>query len=727
MFYRFILVLFLCPCISLAQSDVSVDKSGLITWNAGNKPAYFFGVNYTVPFAYGYRSVKRTGITIEKAIDGDVYHFARLGISAFRVHVWDTEITDSLGNLLNNEHLRLFDYLLHKLEQRGIRIMLTPLAFWGNGYPEKDSMTGSFSSLYNKQRVLVEEPAIRAQENYFKQLLAHVNPYTKKRYKDDRFVVGLEINNEPHHSGSLKQAETYIARMVKAVKLSGWKKPIFYNISESPLYAKAVAEADVQGVSFQWYPTGLVSNHTLQGNFLPNVDRYVIPFDTIDAFKNKAKIVYEFDAADILAPVMYPAMARSFRKAGFQWATQFAYDPMATGNENTEYQTHYLNLAYTPQKAVSLMIAAKLFTDTSSFSSSVTYPDDTLWGKLSIYPTRQQSEWNSETAFFYTGVTSSSPIKIASLRQLAGIGNSEVVGYSGSGAYFLDRISEGVWRLECMPDVVELEDPFGRAVAGRIVRRIERNVQFMSVILPDLGRDFHIDGVNGSNQRTGRADGQSFLLSPGAYILRANGKALPKKNLLMKNISINEFVAPQGIISGNAETTLGEVKINSARILFNAGKDNKRLMILNPQWNKYQLNYPGDSMMQISITDSVKGRMFAWQLYIGDRIPDIADTLQIIMHNAKPLCFRIGLIDRNGTSYFSELKTDSLGLIRVPLNSLKPGPSLLLPRPYPGFQPLWFDSKQHKKLSLAELDKLEFILISDGQINTLSIKEIILK
>jgi hypothetical protein len=45
-------------------------------------------------------------------------------------------------------------------------------------------------------------------------------------------------------------------------------------------------------------------------------------------------------------------MARSFRRAGFQWATQFAYDPMATAYANTEYQTHYVNLAYTPSKAI---------------------------------------------------------------------------------------------------------------------------------------------------------------------------------------------------------------------------------------------------------------------------------------------------------------------------------------------------------------------------------------
>src|SRR5688500_14140396 len=97
-----------------------VDKQGVLRWKNTEVEAAFFGVNYTVPFAYGYRSHQALKVNIEKAIDQDVYHFARLGFDAFRVHVWDTEITDSLGNLLENEHLRLFDYLIFKLKQRNI-------------------------------------------------------------------------------------------------------------------------------------------------------------------------------------------------------------------------------------------------------------------------------------------------------------------------------------------------------------------------------------------------------------------------------------------------------------------------------------------------------------------------------------------------------------------------------------------------------------------------------
>src|SRR5437763_880848 len=77
---------------------VYVDKQGVLRYSKDNKEAAFFGVNYTVPFAYGYRSHKALGIDLEKAIEGDVYHMSRLGLDAFRVHVWDVEISDSLGN-----------------------------------------------------------------------------------------------------------------------------------------------------------------------------------------------------------------------------------------------------------------------------------------------------------------------------------------------------------------------------------------------------------------------------------------------------------------------------------------------------------------------------------------------------------------------------------------------------------------------------------------------------
>ena len=531
-----------------AANPVYVDKTGVMRWTKDNREAAFFGVNYTVPFAYGYRSVKALGVDPVKAIDQDVYHLARLGFDAFRVHVWDTEITDSLGNLKDNDHLRLFDYLVSKLKERGIKIFLTPLAFWGNGYPERDVNTGSFSSKWNKQQVLVTEAAIKAQENYITQLLKHVNPYTKLTYGRDSDIVAMEINNEPHHSGPKPGATDYITCMVAAAKATGWTKPIFYNISESPAYADAVAAAPIEGVSFQWYPTGLVANRSLKGNYLPNVDQYRIPFgDTIATYRNKARMVYEFDAGDVLESYMYPAMARSFRTAGFQWATQFAYDPLATAYGNTEYQTHFLNLAYTPAKAISLLIAGKVFQQVPRGKSYGTFPADTVFESFRVSYKNSLSEMNSEQEFYYSNTTTTQPLNPGRLLHIAGVGSSPLVRYEGTGAYFLDRIEEGVWRLEVMPDAVHIRDPFERASPRKEVTRIQWQLNTMQLSLSQLGPDFSISGLNEGNTLNASANRGTFQVQPGTYLLRTRAKEsrLLARPTTIGALKLTEFIAPR--------------------------------------------------------------------------------------------------------------------------------------------------------------------------------------
>ena len=500
---------------------VYVDKAGVLRYTKDNKEAVFFGVNYTVPFAYGYRSVKALGIDPEKAIDADVYHMARLGLDAFRVHVWDVEITDSLGNLLQNEHLRLFDYLLKKLKEQSIKILITPIAFWGNGYPEPDIRTNGFSYVYTKGGSVVKEEAFKAQENYMKQFFTHVNPYTKLSYRDDPDVIAMEINNEPHHSGPQERTTEYVNRMTAAVRSTGWTKPVFYNISESPTYADAVVKANVDGHSFQWYPTGLVANHQLKGNFLPNVDQYHIPFnDTIPGFKNRAKMVYEFDAGDVMQPIMYPAMARSYRTAGFQWATQFAYDPMHTAHANTEYQTHYLNLAYTPAKAISLLIASRAFHRLPRGKSYGTYPADTLFDVFRVSYKEQLSEMNSDEEFYYTGSTTTQPKNISKLKHIAGVGSSPVVKYEGTGAYFLDKAGEGFWRLELMPDAIEVNDPFEKASPRKTVTHLLHRQNRMTLSLPSFNGNISVAGSSIGNSDEQVISGNSFYIKPGVYLIK---------------------------------------------------------------------------------------------------------------------------------------------------------------------------------------------------------------
>jgi len=547
-----LLISALCLAGACAQAQtnknagpVYADAQGVLRYTDTRQEAAFFGVNYTTPFAYAYRAQKALHKNLEEAIRQDVYHMARLGLDAFRVHVWDTEISDTLGNLLENEHLRLFDYLVAELEKRNIRIIITPIAFWGNGYPERDENTPGFSHKYGKGRATVDEAAIHAQENYIGQLFRHVNPYTKQTYGADHGIIAAELNNEPNHSGPKAGVTSYVNRLAAALRGTGWMKPVYYNISESPTYADAVAKANIDGVSFQWYPTGLVANQEARGNYLPNVDAYTIPFDTIPEYRTKTKMVYEFDAADLLQSCMYPAMARSFRGAGFQWATQFAYDPLALAYANTEYQTHYLNLAYTPAKAISLMIAAKAFHRLPRLKNYGRYPADSSFDAFRVSYKEDLSEMNTEAEFYYSRSTTTRPLNATKLQHLAGTGSSPLVHYAGSGAYFLDRLDDGVWRLEVMPDAVSIRDPFERASPQKEVTRIEWKNNPIDILLSDLGAGFSFRALNEGNNRSGTATAQGFDIYPGTYLLERKGKTFKTERGRAGVIGLDEFVAPQ--------------------------------------------------------------------------------------------------------------------------------------------------------------------------------------
>ena len=526
--------------------DVYVDSKGVLRWQLGKQEVALFGVNYTTPFAYAYRAHQKLGVSHEQAIRQDVYHLARLGVDAFRVHVWDVEITDTTDNLLENEHLRLLDFLVNELKQRGIKIILTPIAYWNNGYPEPDTGTG-FSSIFSKSEAYTNPRAIAAQERYLTQFLNHRNSYTRLLNREDPDILAFEVCNEPRYHQPEAQVTSFADRMAAAIRATGCRKPVFYNISENPDVSTAILNAKVDGLTFQWYPQGLVSGHTLRGNFLPYVDQYPIPYRTDARFTSKAKMIYEFESADIIQPVMYPFMARSFREAGFQWATQFAYDPLALAYANTEYQTHYLNLAYTPAKAISLLIAGKVFRSVKRGQSFGRYPQDSVFGAFHVGYRQGLSEMNTPEEFYYTATTSATPRQVARLQHLAGVGSSNVVAYGGTGAYFLDKLAPGVWRLEVMPDAVAIRDPFEKAALSKPVTQISWNDQPLQIALQDLGRSFSLKGLNeGNTTQMQAADGRATV-RPGVYLLAATGKSTsaftPRSTF--GRIELREFVAPK--------------------------------------------------------------------------------------------------------------------------------------------------------------------------------------
>ncbi len=798
------------------QNLIYIDGQGIIRYSVSKQPAYFFGINYTVPFAHGYRAHKALAKDLKTAIDNDVYHFARLGLDAFRVHMWDVELSDSAGNLQVNEHLDLFDYLIFKLKERNIRILLTPIAFWGNGYPEPDDKTNGFSYVFTKGGAVVNEIAIKAQENYLPQIFNHVNPYTHLAYKNDPDIIAAEINNEPHHSGPKKKTNEYVNRLAAAIRQTGFNKPLFYNISESPTYADAVAASTVDGFSFQWYPTGLVAGYQLKGNYLPNVDTYHIPFDTIPAFHHKAKMVYEFDAGDVLYSYMYPAIARSFKAAGFQWATQFAYDPLATAYANTEYQTHYLNLAYTPSKAISLLIASKAFHNLPLNKNYGNYPADTLFGDFRVSSKNDLSEMNSSSEFYYSNSTQTNPKNLQTLVHVAGVGNSPVVKYEGNGAYFLDKLEDGVWRLEVMPDIIQVGDPFKKPSLQKEVTRLEYQHRFFTIHISDLN-EFYVKGINDGNNFKTKSANHSFSVVPGTYLLtRKENVGTATMHVKDFNIKVAEFIAPspissdilvnhipskviaantryfiKAIASGVNDSSLIYVEVQSTNgwkninmqlskpgqfeaeipadvlmpgklnyriivkdknefytypgnvhgdpykwdylnektyttmvgsgetplVLFNANDNENKIVYYNPDWRNHSFSIMPTSLPgQMALQARVTGMPAGVQVYTDDIMNQSSNeaTRFTRLHTQLNMIegghVKIILVNKDAVGYAYDLPvTEGWQDVDIPLKEFKQDSILLLPRPYPGFQPLWFKANINSDLVLNDLEKLQVI------------------
>lgn len=519
----------------------------------------YYGVNYTVPFAHAYRALGQLEVDRKEAIDRDVYHMARLGLNAFRLHLWDVELSDGEGRLLEdgNDHLDLLDYLIAQLEKRGIAVILTAQTNFGNGYPEKNTdPNGSFSYKFDKCDVHDNPVAQRIQERYLHELVSHVNPYTGKSYASDPDIIAVEINNEPCHSGNARQITDYIDRMSRALRGAGWEKDILYNVSHNLDRVEAYYAADdISGTTYQWYPTGLVHGAQRRGNFLPMLDSYDIPWDTIPGYMSRTRTIYEFDPADVLDTYLYPAAARSFRKNGFTWATQFAYDPIDMARYNTEYQTHFLNLGYTPGKAVGMMIAAEVMRQVPSGADYGKYPADTVFGadrQFLVSARRNLAMLNDGERYYHTNTTDVLPVAPEKLRAISGVGSSPIVSTDGLGAYFLDKISDDVWRLEVMPDVIITEDPFAKPSLSRDVAVITgRLVHFdISLAALGLGDKFFYKAVAGDGDPdVEENDGSSLAVVPGVYLLSASKKSLDDVDVsrpfgLHLNMAISEYVAP---------------------------------------------------------------------------------------------------------------------------------------------------------------------------------------
>ena len=185
-------------------------RSGVI-YDADGKVVRLFGVNYYAPFNHNYYNIAELGKDHFRAVDVDFRHFAEMGVRFLRIHLYDREITDCEGNLVENGNLDVLDYVLKKCEEQEIYLMITPIVWWNTvstqlaaeqdyAYWYCHSHPGfGFSNFYSKDSLIWNQEAIECQKRYFRSLLDHKNRWTGKRFCEHSQIVAVEPCNEPDY------------------------------------------------------------------------------------------------------------------------------------------------------------------------------------------------------------------------------------------------------------------------------------------------------------------------------------------------------------------------------------------------------------------------------------------------------------------------------------------------------------------------------------------------
>ena len=110
-----------------------------------------------------------------------------------------------------------------------------------------------------------------------------------------------------------------------------------------------------------------------------------------------------------------------------------------------------------------------------------------------------------------------------------------------------------------------------------------------------------------------------------------------------------------------------------------------------------------------------------WQYYFRDKIAGRQEEsggfkkLVVKARSGQNVHAKLALITTDADAYTSHIElTSEWKEIEIPLKDLVKSGYMLLPRPYPGFLPLNFESTAKKPLDIRKIEKLEISFESTG-------------
>jgi len=520
---------------------------GVLSYEDGGEVA-LWGVNCYPQSWVQYQTLKMLGVDHRRAVDEDIGDLEALGIEIIRIHVFDTEISDAQGNLVHNDHLDILDYLVAQCVEKGIYLMLTPMAWWGSPGQRADA----FSVNTPKEAMSLWEAGWPVQQNYLRQFLSHTNAYTGQPLVDEPAVALFEIINEPTYwdfadvqdAGAsahpsllaVRQAwdrfcpdaswqtpatfayfrydlvRRYINTMVDTMRAAGAYQPIAYSswTWQGTDLGSAVGDSRCDAVTMSMYPGGLrtISDDR---NMLGSTAN-----GTLDSrFADKARLVYEFDAdGTVKQACMYPAIARHWRNLGVQVACQFQYDSRAAAHLNVDWPPHYLNAYHTPAKMVSFAIGGEVFRRLPRGAEFETPPDDQVFGPAAVSFAHNVSLLCAPDAYMQSRPTDWHPLAEPRLPvHVLSVGSCRAFDYDGTGIVDL-HLGDGVAELRVYPDVDRLREGWAGTVEEPLTRLVERTHSFR-LKLPGWRNARALQRTDRGLEERGRA--ADFDATPGVY------------------------------------------------------------------------------------------------------------------------------------------------------------------------------------------------------------------
>src|SRR5205085_10640820 len=293
--------------------------------------------------------------------------------------------------------------------------------------------------------------------------------------------------------------------------------------------------------------------------------------------------------------------------------------------------------------------------------------------------------------FFYTNNTSTSPAD-SKLAHIAGSGSSPLIRYDGTGAYFLDKISPGVWRLEVMPDAIWIRDPFTKASPHHEMAVIDWQEREMSIALSDLADDFAVRPLNDGNSYEPKVKGNNITVRPGAYLIVGSGhQSQARASDSWGVIRLGEFSAPQPsspstyvIHNPPVEVTEGTaLRVDATVATLTSGVPNVELLVAGVRGRpqvlkmdrksayKYEAVIPAESVhagyLQYYISVSNAGELFTYPGKVQGR-PALWD-----FEGTEP--YQVPVVTKNAPIYLFNAEQDANSMTRPWLrtSSVVPG------------------------------------------------------